>query len=188
MYDSSLGDYISIYKNYFDVGFCESIVRDISGEPWEKHAYYNNLLKEYRTYSNDLSTNYSNVKGKSFIDEEMNKIFKRYINQDMSHMTWFNNIDGCSEIRFNRYDPSTEMRTHCDHIKLLFDGNNKGIPILSAVGLLNEKFVGGIFTICGKIIDLSVGDVIIFPSNFLYPHSVSPVKSGIRYSFVSWAW
>jgi hypothetical protein len=32
------------------------------------------------------------------------------------------------------------------------------------------------------------GDVIIFPSTFLYPHKVNEVKKGIRYSFVSWAW
>ena len=29
--------------------------------------------------------------------------------------------------------------------------------------------------------------MIIWPSNFLYPHSVKPVTEGIRYSVVSWA-
>ena len=28
--------------------------------------------------------------------------------------------------------------------------------------------------------------VTFFPSNFLYPHSVEPVKKGVRYSIVSW--
>lgn len=188
MYESKLGDYVRVYKNYFDAGFCSNVVRDISGVPWEKHAYYNSLTNQLRTYSNDLSISYSDIEGKSFIDGEMSKIFKKYIKEDMSDMTWFNDIDGCSEIRFNRYDPNTEMKVHCDHIKLLFDGKNKGIPILSAVGLLNDKFVGGNFLMCDNKIDLSVGDVIVFPSSFLYPHSVSQVKSGIRYSFVSWAW
>ena len=32
------------------------------------------------------------------------------------------------------------------------------------------------------------GDLIIFPSIFLYPHLVKPVKKGTRYSFVSWVW
>ena len=33
---------------------------------------------------------------------------------------------------------------------------------------------------------LNVGDLIMFPSNFLYPHQVSPIKKGIRYSVVAW--
>ena len=31
------------------------------------------------------------------------------------------------------------------------------------------------------------GHVVIWPSNFMYPHAVEPVKKGIRYSVVSWA-
>ncbi len=33
---------------------------------------------------------------------------------------------------------------------------------------------------------LKTGDMIIFPSNFLYPHQVMPVTKGERYSIVSW--
>jgi predicted 2-oxoglutarate/Fe(II)-dependent dioxygenase YbiX len=37
-------------------------------------------------------------------------------------------------------------------------------------------------------IKLKKGDLLIFPSVFLYPHKVEPVKKGIRYSFISWVW
>ena len=37
-------------------------------------------------------------------------------------------------------------------------------------------------------IKFKAGDLIIFPSVFLYPHLVKSVKKGTRYSFVSWAW
>ena len=33
---------------------------------------------------------------------------------------------------------------------------------------------------------LKAGEVIIFPSNFLYPHKVNPVSKGTRYTFISW--
>ena len=39
-----------------------------------------------------------------------------------------------------------------------------------------------------KKINLNQGDILIFPSVFLYPHKVEPVTKGARYSFVSWAW
>jgi predicted 2-oxoglutarate/Fe(II)-dependent dioxygenase YbiX len=37
-------------------------------------------------------------------------------------------------------------------------------------------------------IKFKTGDLLIFPSNFLYPHRVEPVTKGVRYSFISWTW
>jgi len=37
-------------------------------------------------------------------------------------------------------------------------------------------------------IKLPTGSVLVFPSNFLYPHKVCPVKKGVRYSYVSWVY
>ena len=36
-------------------------------------------------------------------------------------------------------------------------------------------------------IDKKKNRIIIWPSNFLYPHSVFPVTKGERYSVVAWA-
>ena len=81
------------------------------------------------------------------------------------------------------------MALHCDHIHSLFPGEPKGIPILSIVGVLNENYKGGKFIMFkNKEIKLLQGDVIVFPSNFLFPHKVTEVKSGERFSFVSWAY
>jgi len=81
------------------------------------------------------------------------------------------------------------MAEHCDHISSLFDGKIKGIPMLSVVGQLNEDFEGGEFVMWGdKVIEFESGDLIIFPSNFVYPHRVEPVTKGSRYSYVSWAY
>ena len=35
-------------------------------------------------------------------------------------------------------------------------------------------------------VNLNTGDLIMFPSNFMYPHSVEPIISGTRYSIVCW--
>ena len=78
------------------------------------------------------------------------------------------------------------MRKHYDHIHSVFDGSRKGIPCLSFIGILNNNFTGGDFIIRNKKIKTKTGDIIIFPSCFLYPHEVTEVKKGVRYSFVSW--
>ena len=69
----------------------------------------------------------------------------------------------------------------------LFDGKLKGIPIISIVGLLNDNYEGGAFMCREKEIKLIRGDILLFPSNFMYPHEVKEITKGIRYSFVSWA-
>ena len=63
------------------------------------------------------------------------------------------------------------------------------IPILSIVGVLNDNYQGGEFIMFDDYeIKFKPGDIIIFPSVFLYPHLVKPVTKGTRYSLVSWTW
>jgi predicted 2-oxoglutarate/Fe(II)-dependent dioxygenase YbiX len=81
------------------------------------------------------------------------------------------------------------MEKHVDHIDSIFDGTVKGIPILSIIGLLNDDFEGGEIEMFEDTkIKLKAGEVLIFPSNFLYPHKVCPVTKGTRHSFVSWVY
>ena len=102
---------------------------------------------------------------------------------------WYNGWNGYSELRFNKYDKTTQMKLHCDHIHTLFDGQIKGIPTLSILGVLNDDYEGGDLIMWDEEkIDLKGGSLLIFPSNFLYPHEVKPVTKGSRYSYVSWAW
>jgi predicted 2-oxoglutarate/Fe(II)-dependent dioxygenase YbiX len=103
--------------------------------------------------------------------------------------SWFTSWAGYSNIRYNKYPVGSQMNIHCDHIHTLFPGERKGVPILSIVGCLNEEFLGGRFIMFdNEEIYLNVGDILIFPSNFLYPHKVTEVTDGTRYSFVSWTW
>ena len=81
------------------------------------------------------------------------------------------------------------MQNHCDHIHSMFDGVRKGVPILSLIGILSNDYEGGELTFFeDKKIDTKKGDLLVFPSNFLYPHKVAPVTKGVRYSYVSWVW
>ena len=94
-----------------------------------------------------------------------------------------------STIRFNRYGGGQIMRQHHDHIHSLFDGNEKGIPVLSFILNLNDDYEGAdLFFWENHVVPLGKGDIIMFPSLFLFPHGVTEAKSGKRYSAVSWAW
>ena len=101
---------------------------------------------------------------------------------------WFAAWKGYSAIKFIRYDQGHQMKKHCDHISSLFE-DGSGVPFLSIIGLLNDDYEGGDFIIFeDKKIETKQGDLLIFPSNFLYPHEITPVTKGSRHSFVSWVW
>ena len=81
------------------------------------------------------------------------------------------------------------MRPHFDHIQSLFDGEKRGIPVLSVIGALNDHsdYEGGGLVFWDDFeIKLDKGDILIFPSCYLYPHRVQEVTKGERYSFVCW--
>jgi predicted 2-oxoglutarate/Fe(II)-dependent dioxygenase YbiX len=189
MFNSQLKDYVKIYEDFYEEVFCEKIVADIKNVHWQTHAFYDPTKNISKSFDNELSVSYENVPLKKELDTKIWSVISHYVNQDMGYMKdWFSGWSGYSFSRFNRYDPSTQMKIHCDHISSLFDGERKGIPILTVLGALNDEYEGGELILCGEQIKLNTGDVIVFPSNFLYPHEVKPVKSGVRYSFVSWAW
>jgi predicted 2-oxoglutarate/Fe(II)-dependent dioxygenase YbiX len=53
---------------------------------------------------------------------------------------------------------------------------------------LNEGYEGGEFLFSSKHeIPLKAGDMLVFPSNFMYPHEVKELTKGERYTFVAWA-
>lgn len=59
---------------------------------------------------------------------------------------------------------------------------------ISCSFILNNNFKGGEFSFFNNtlVYPLKKGSAIMFPSNFLYPHSVLPVIDGTRYSIVTW--
>jgi len=59
---------------------------------------------------------------------------------------------------------------------------------VSTVYYLNDNYEGG--ELCFPQFDIELkpkaGDMIIFPSSYVYSHSVNPVISGTRFSIASW--
>ena len=144
-------------------------------------------ILEMLSGNQELDTiNYIPTTYKIFMDTIFESL-KKY----MKHidLPYFNGWSGYSQIRWNRYKEDRKMAEHCDHIQSLFDGDRKGVPTLSCLGCLNDDYEGGDLVFFGdKIVEFKRGDLLIFPSNFLYPHRVEPVKSGVRWSYISWVW
>jgi predicted 2-oxoglutarate/Fe(II)-dependent dioxygenase YbiX len=181
----NLQDYVAIY-NINNPSVCQQIIKNIDNANWEKHSYNDPITNKYTTYEDDLEISYQDETTQVYLKDVINNCVSDYLT-NVVPMPF--KLQGLCDVRFNRYKTGANMKFHQDHIHTLFDGERKGIPILSVLGLLNDNFEGGDFLMFdGKKVNLAAGDIIIFPSNFLYPHSVTTVTKGTRYSFVAWGW
>ena len=186
--DRNIESYLKVYNVLSE----EDCIRTVDAlkekdKEFNIHTFYNSIEDSYHSNKNELSVLYSQIETRDLIMKEIWNSMKRYI--DECDFKWFTGWSGYSEVRFNRYHPNTQMALHCDHIHSMFDGQRKGVPMLSVLGSLNDDYKGGELVFWNDTaIDLRAGEIMIFPSNFLYPHEVKPVTEGTRYSFVSWAW
>jgi predicted 2-oxoglutarate/Fe(II)-dependent dioxygenase YbiX len=186
-------DFVQVYKKTLTSKQCESVLNKINDSAWSPHQWtdYNKTL-ESKDINNDctravLSNGVNRLLVSGLISNTVNE-YRKYIKKVLKTEEQFNfNFNGMTIPSINRYNVGQEMRVHSDHITSIFDGEMKGIPTLSIVGLLNEDFDGGEFKFWDKYdMNLEIGDILVFPSNFLYNHQVNKVTRGIRYSFVSW--
>lgn len=187
-------DYVKHYKLYLNENICDSTVKQLKNlnvDKWNQHKFNHPLSNELINVSGnqELFVSYSNeILTKEIIMKEIWNIINKYIVHDLK-FNWFTGWNGYTEVRFNKYSKNKKMAEHCDHIHSMFDGNQKGIPTLSVLGILNDDYEGGEFIMFeDEEIKFKKGDILVFPSIFLYPHKVEPVTKGTRYSFISWVW
>lgn len=180
-------DYMKLYPDFLTKKECEETIKLLQEQYWNKHSYADANSGFTNQFENDLSICFGHG---VFFDEQTKKIWN-YLKEYMDYIDQktFNTWHGYTRIRYNRYDVGEEMRNHIDHISSMFDGEIKGVPTLSILGSLNDDYEGGKLLFFNDVeVIIPAGSLLIFPSTFMWPHLVTPVTKGTRYSFVSWVW
>ena len=172
----NLNDYV--YKEtIFSPEFCNNAIEILDTEEWKPHRWYG---QDKWHDTKDFDTAY-NLELMSLMRDAIIACVSRYEKKYM-------NVTQFCGVRFNKYSVGEGIARHVDHIHSLFDGTRKGIPIISIVGTFNDDYEGGEFMLNDEQIDMKQGDMLVFPSCFLYPHMVKPVIKGTRYSWVLWGY
>ena len=189
--DSKLKDFIHHEKNMMPESLCDDIVNVIKQRDWIPHTWYsptNNTSVSEETQELDIQD--STMDQMNLISPHLHKAFYHYSEKYKFDSFKTDKIAyQFSTIRFNRYRSGQIMRQHHDHIHSLFDGMKKGIPVLSVILNFNDDYKGGQLYFWNDYeIELGKGDIIIFPSLFMYPHGVKEPTKGERFSGVCWAW
>jgi len=189
---TQLKDLIHVEKGIIPANLCDHIIQDIETREWRPHTWYNNVDKTFGSEETmELDVQQITPELQQLLTPIMIQAGSRY-NQKYSYKKSEKTgqiMNKFSAIRFNRYSSGQIMRQHHDHIHSLFDGNEKGIPVLSFILNLNDNYRGAdLYFWEDHAVHLGKGDIIMFPSLFLFPHGVTEAREGKRYSAVSWAW
>lgn len=185
----NVDDYV-VVDNFMPKKFCKEYIEKSTKLQWKKHVWTEHD-KPDKFFANDEDIDVLQTHG------ELKEILRPYVIQAINNYqskfqtpemkTQAVAIGQFSTPRLNRYSKGQGIANHTDHISSLFE-NWQGIPVLSLVGLFNDDYKGGDFVLRDKKIDLKTGDILMFPSLFIYTHEVTPVTEGVRNSFVSWAY
>jgi Rps23 Pro-64 3,4-dihydroxylase Tpa1-like proline 4-hydroxylase len=104
------------------------------------------------------------------------------LKQCMSHYQSMYNItmDYMEAINYVRYKPGQHFAVHSD------SGFSYNCTV-SSVMYLNDEYEGG--ELWFPFLDLTykpkAGDIVIFPSTYIYAHASKPITSGVKYSAVT---
>jgi len=134
-----------------------------------------------------------NVKGYQLnFDNPTNILYWNYIKTEIERLfvyyrTKFPQMASSkiNQIDLLKHSPDSNYKIHIDNCTTTRRA-------LSIIMNLNDGYEGGylIFTDQKhkeiKKLKLNKGSIVFFPSNFLYPHSITPIIKGTRYSIVAW--
>jgi hypothetical protein len=100
--------------------------------------------------------------------------------QDYSHHFRVSELRYWEAFNFIKYGPNQHFQEHTDHG---FSYN----CVVSLVGYVNDDYEGGelYFRLQDLTVKPELGDLYIFPSNYMYPHRAMPVHNGTKYSIVT---
>tara|TARA_R100000664_G_scaffold10674_1_gene17580 strand:- start:2576 stop:3127 length:552 start_codon:yes stop_codon:yes gene_type:complete len=141
----------------------------------------------------DVETNVRNVKGYNLdLKTPTNIFYWNYIKKEIERLYAHYKIkfpkmmsNKINQIDLLKYSVGGKYNIHNDYYTL-------AQRHLSVIINLNDNYEGGDLVFFDqknvevKRLNLIKGSIVFFPSNFMYPHMIEPIKKGTRYSIVAW--
>ena len=190
---SSLDEYIKIYENCIPDELCKAIITMYEGVDLWKHMGVGRgvvpiLDKNVRLVEGIFISREDVIDGnmhRQTIDDAifnvLHTVSKKYIDEFP-----FCSVSSDSGYILLRYKEGYFYKLHVD--KGSSGNKDQNDRILSCIAILNDDYNGGELAFFNrqKVLKLKKGSIVVFPSNFVFPHEVLPIISGTRYSIVTW--
>ena len=176
--------WIGYYENILSDEVSNSIMSIKDG--W-KASVFSSHSKTQKESSNRVIMDEINIRGHMTYYKDLLNGTKEVVNlyqKKHPYMKYFL-PQFCSDFRVNRYSKGGFMSEHTDNNHHSHK-QRYGFPHGSILFFLNDDYEGGEFIVADNIYKPKKNSSIIFPSNFMFPHSVNKIEEGTRYSIITW--
>tara|TARA_R100000742_G_C4278828_1_gene102189 strand:+ start:2446 stop:3015 length:570 start_codon:yes stop_codon:yes gene_type:complete len=185
-----LGDYVKIVDGFFEekninlfLKVCETFTYKSSGivTPVSDNTIDKNVRNVEECQMSKVHKSPTNITWNNYFRYKITKAVHTVYSQGLKHFP----LQEIISLAVLKYKEGGFYNTHTDHVAT--HPRN-----LSVIIFLNDDYEGGEVEIFSpdeensKIIEPKKGRMIIWPSNFLYPHKAHVVEKGVRYALVSW--
>ena len=184
-----LKNFVTVYDDVMPLNILSSLIKFANKSQFKKAGVSLDNTEDFnirRTYTLHLS-NHSNSMSCCHWFNLLYILFNNHLQKYAKN----NNVldfayKEIKDIEVLKYQETGFYTWHTDHFA--------EIPrTMSCILLLNNDYEGG--NLCFRNpdgsgeweVEVKPNRMIIWPSNFLYPHTVKPITKGTRYSVVAWA-
>lgn len=182
-------NFISVYDNILPEKIHKKLLKVCKNMDWEdaligegKGVLNEKIRKVKKNNLETISNSMTNVHWCNAMGNVFKNNLKTYVTNNKVVDVYLNGIESMQVLKY----------TKKDHYLWHYDGGTGFNRTLSLIYFLNEDYEGG--ELCFRnpdgtgefAIPKKQNRMVIWPSCFLYPHTVKPVINGERYSIVAW--
>lgn len=179
-------DFIQVYDNFLQPKVISSLLKWLNTQDFQEATVVGGLRKDIRSAATKNiwrdPKSLTNTHWCNYLANKFTLLVRKYDQQNSygSSCTLVNELQALKYEIGDYYVPHTDNATNFHRT-------------LSVILILNDDYEGGSLVFkCTKkdntILEVprKSGRVILFPSNFLFPHAVQKITKGCRYSIVAW--
>lgn len=181
----NIKDYIVVLKNIVPNELCDAILAEyLKSSDWADAPIDLGKLDKTRRNCTGVAMSEPSViqnnKERARLDAEVFKCAAKCIEEYNKKFKKVNIKEdtGYELLRYNK------GQFYIQHV----DSSAEEHRLVSCSFHLNDDYEGGEFGFFNREMKIKAGkgDVVMFPSNFMYPHEIMPVTKGTRYSIITW--
>jgi len=184
----SLEHFVWHKEEFIDPDFCDKLL-----EEYAPTNYWESTLTgaghdpdarrcEFIPISDQAVIEENNQEGRREIDNYLFNVVKGIIEEYQESYPEFElEIQEDSGYELLKYEEGDFYIQHTDSFK----DQPRALTVIMS---MNDGYEGGEVALFNRelVYKLNAGDVLVFPSNFMYPHEILPVTEGTRYSIITW--
>ena len=179
-------EFVKIFDDAIPLDLCDQIIEEYRDDKnWEPASVgpgvVNDAVRKVNSIKiDDPSIMYQNFDIRHRLSFGMTEsIF--YAIQKFRQIAPAMNAEANSGYNLLRYDEGDFYKEHTDS----FIGHPRHV---SCSFHLNDDYEGGEFAFLNREFKIKAkkGSLVMFPSNFMFPHEILPVTKGTRYSIITW--